>query len=418
VNASLRDLGERAGAVPAPQLDVAALVAAGEARLRRRRALAVAAVAAVVVAVLSFALVVAPANRRAAPPAGGDRTRATDGDTVETRPAARSLTYSVDGVIHWGDRTIDVQERAHVPKPLGLDYLDVTDDGVVFVTGPRAHRDHGEVVIGNGASAVWFTNGATPVRIGTTTGSRVRGFGMATSLSGSLLAWKEPGSSSQNIGSPSGQVVVYDTARMQEVARFGGAHAFPLELVYEDEVPWVPDARSCTVAGVGNGPVVDCRRRAVVMLFDVATGTQTATTWADYLAERRSRPGLVSTPEGDWTYGHLVAQGRRIVVAGQDSDPVLSATVSATGQPLRLRLPAGRRYPEGLDIAQWLDADRVVLSGVRPYAPACSRRPGGCTWTHDDPDLLVCRLSTGGCRFVLRLPDNRNTLAGQHGGRG
>ena len=86
MNTSLRDLGERAGSVPVPQLDVAALVAAGESRIRRRRLAAVAAVTAAVLAVLS-----APSfwrrgrdRPRRRPPTTG-RTRPDDGDTVETR---------------------------------------------------------------------------------------------------------------------------------------------------------------------------------------------------------------------------------------------------------------------------------------------------------------------------------------------
>ena len=144
MNTSLRDLGERAGRVPVPQLDVAALVAAGESRIRRRRAAAVAVVAAVVVAVLSATVLLTPGRdrpRRRPPTTGRDAP--DDGDTVETRPAARLLTYSVGTVIHWGDRTIDVGQvaRGRQPTRTSLDYLDATDDGVVFITGPQPKRD-------------------------------------------------------------------------------------------------------------------------------------------------------------------------------------------------------------------------------------------------------------------------------------
>ena len=95
---------------------------------------------------------------------------------------------------------------------------------------------------------MWFTDGSTPVRIGTTSGSAVRGFGIATSVSGSTLAWKEPGDeTTETLADPFGPVVVYDTARMREVGRFGGADAYPLEPVYDDVVYWAPDARSCDV---------------------------------------------------------------------------------------------------------------------------------------------------------------------------
>ena len=67
MNASLRDLGRRADAVPAPQLDVAALVAAGESRIRRRRLAAVAAVTAAVLVVVGGALLASPGTRQTAP---------------------------------------------------------------------------------------------------------------------------------------------------------------------------------------------------------------------------------------------------------------------------------------------------------------------------------------------------------------
>ena len=69
MNASLRDLASRAGAVPAPHLDLAALVAAGETRIRRRRLAAVAAVTAAVVAVVGGAAWPARATRQTRAPA-------------------------------------------------------------------------------------------------------------------------------------------------------------------------------------------------------------------------------------------------------------------------------------------------------------------------------------------------------------
>jgi hypothetical protein len=409
MNTSLRDLGERAGSVPVPQLDVAALVAAGESRIRRRRLAAVAAVTAVVAVVVSAAVLLAPGAQQAAPPPARDTTHAPDeGDTVQTR-AGRLLTYSVGTVIHWGDRTVDV--KAWVPGRR-LDYLDATDDGAVFLSGPEPQREADGVILvpEDEPVGVWFTDGSTPVRIGTTFGSGVRGYPIATSASGSILAWRE------DYGA--GRVVVYDTAAMREVGRFGDEDSYPLEQVFGDAVYWTPDGSSCVVTNVGNGPATSCRRNASLRRFDPATGRQTEVTWAEYTADRRARPGLVTTADGDRMYVHLVARGRELAVSRQDSGKVLPAVVTVSGQELKLRLPAGYRYPDGLDLTQWLDADRVVLAGVRPYVPACSRSPAGCRWTHDDPDVLVCRLSTGSCRFVARLPDNRNTLAGQHGGYG
>jgi hypothetical protein len=63
-------------------------------------------------------------------------------------------------------------------------------------------------------------------------------------------------------------------------------------------------------------------------------------------------------------------------------------TLVLTGQPLRLRMPAGNRNPDNLDLTQWLDPDRVVLVG-----------------SDSDRDLFVCRLSTGRCRLAVRITD-------------
>ncbi len=402
---SLRDLGERAGAVPAPQLDVAALVAAGESRIRRRRLAAVAAVTVAVVAVLSAAVLLAPGSHQAAPPpAGDDRTHSTDdGDAVETRPAARLLTYSVGTVIHWGDRTIDVGQvaRGRQPRRTSLDYLDATDDGVVFITGPQLH--HGG--IGYGASAVWFTDGSTPVRIGTTSGSAVRGFGIGTSASGSTLAWKEPGDeTSETLADPFGPVVVYDTERMREVARFGGADSGVLA-VYDDVVYWLSGDAPCAVRGD-----FGCARFRWVMRYEKASGLQAQVDWAGYEADRRSRPGVLTGPydgdarvEGlvDYEFIGFFRRGARLISSSR-AVPI-PLTVALTGRPVRLHLPAGYRHSDDLTITQWLDADRVVLVGADP---------------NDDflgTELLVCRLSTGGCRLAVRLPGANWTEPGPAG---
>lgn len=431
MNASLRDLGERAGAVPVPQLDVAALVVAGESRIRRRRLAVVAAVTTAVLAVLSGAALLAPGSQQSAPPpAGDDRTHAPDDDDVETRTAGRLLTYSVGSVIHWGDRTIDVREQLG-RKPgrlLSLDYLDATDDGVAFIQGPVAH-DRG---LGFGASAVWFTSGFTPVRIGTTAGSTVRGFGIATSVSGSLLAWKEPGDeTTELLQRPYGPVVVYDTARMREVARFGGADAFPLEPVYDDVVYWVPDARTCRLTNSQFGPATWCRPSTLVMRLDRATGAQDRVTWADYQADRRSRPGLLTgpdhrprsciscviSPDGLYRALSFVRRGHRLVLGADyglafravTPEDRFAPTVALTGQPVRLRLPPHYEDAERWLIAQWLDPDRVVL--------LADGEPADVTDRGKTVELLTCALSTGDCRIAAG-PDQADgafTLSGPAG---
>jgi hypothetical protein len=77
--------------------------------------------------------------------------------------------------------------------------------------------------------------------------------------------------------------------------------------------------------------------------------------------------------------------------------------VAVTDQRLRLRLPSGYRSSEDLAITQWLDADRVVLVAPHSYSGA------------DGTELLVCRLSTGGCRLAARFPDANYTEPGPAG---
>jgi hypothetical protein len=409
MNASLRDLGKRAGAVPAPQLDVTALVAAGETRLRRRRVAAIAGATAVVAALLSAAVLLAPGSQQAVPPpAGDDRTHAPDdGDTVETRTADRLLTYSVGTVIHWGNRTIDVGQvaRGRDVRRLSLAYVDATDDGVVFITALPSERDaNGEIGVPYGAASIWFTDGSAPVRIGTTSGSAVRGFGMGTSASGSTLAWKEPGDeTSHTLAYPFGPVVVYDTAQMREVARFGGADAEVLA-VYDDVVYWSSGDAHCAIrADFG------CYRPRWVMRFEKASGLQAQVGWAGYEADRRSRPGVLTGPSDDSVARgggpalRFVRRGGRLVADGGEPGAGFIPTLALTGRPVRLRMPAGDRTSDALAITQWLDADRVVLVAPHSYGGA------------DGTELLVCRLSTGGCRLAVRFPDANYTEPGPAG---
>ncbi len=402
MNTSLRDLGVQAGTVPVPRLDVAGLVAAGESRIRRRRLAAVAAVTAAVVAVVGGAQLATPGNPQTPPPPPGTH-EPDDTDSVETRQASRLLTYSVGTVIHWGDRTIDVGQvaRGRQARRISLDYVDATDDGVVFITGPQAHRGG----IGYGASAVWFTDGSTPVRIGTTSGSRVRGFGIGTSASGSTLAWKEPGDeTSETLAYPFGPVVVYDTEQMREVARFGRGAETEVLAVYDDVVYWSPGAPCALRADFG------CLRTRWVMRYEKASGLQAQIDWAGYEADRRSRLGVLTGPydgdarvEGpvDYEFIGFVRRGARLI--GWSRAVAIPLTVALTDRPLRLRLPAGYRSSDNLALTQWLDADRIVLVGADP------------TDDSRGTELLVCRLSTGGCRLAVRLPGASYTEPGPAG---
>jgi hypothetical protein len=405
MNASLRELGDRAAAVPAPQLDVTALVSAGESRIRRRRLAAVAAVAAAVLVVVGGALLAVPGNRDAAPPPAGRDHTSDAPDLVQTRPALRLLTYSVGTTIHWGDRTVDVRQQAtgRIAGGKLVDYVDATDDGAVFVIGQAPVKDDGGWGLPYGPAAVWFTDGSAPVRIGTTSGSRVRGFEIAPTVTGSTLAWIDPGTDAAP-----GAVVVYDTGKMTELARLGDADAVPLA-VYDDVVYWSPDGGACE-RYLPSGAAYGCTQTARVMRFDTASGRQTQVSTADYDADRRARPGLLTGRSGDGqirrgvVFLSFLRHGDRLVAGGtwEARDPGFPSAVALTGRPLRLRHPArdarkeARDDPQVLQMTQWLDPDRVVL--LDDY--------------DDETDLVTCRLSTGGCRVTLRIADVTFTAPG------
>jgi hypothetical protein len=198
--------------------------------------------------------------------------------------------------------------------------------------------------------------------------------------------------------------VVYDTAQTKELTRLGDANAVPLA-VYDDVVYWSPDETSCSryLWGAAYG----CKPTARVMRFDTASGRQSPISMADYEADRRARPGLLTGPSNDRQirrgvmYLHFVRHGNRLVADGvregrPDGGKEFTPTVALTGQPLRLRLPASDRNPDEFHMTQWLDGDRVVLD----------------SHSVDGPDLLVCRLSTGACRLAVHIPDANYTAPG------
>jgi hypothetical protein len=135
------------------------------------------------------------------------------------------------------------------------------------------------------------------------------------------------------------------------------------------------------------------------MRFDTASGRQSLVSTADYQADRWARPGLFTGPSDDRQirrgvmFLSFVRHGNRLVAGGvweAGGESEFTATVTMTGQPLRLRLPPSDRNLNDLKITQWLDRDRVVLVA---------------TDSSDRTNLLVCRLSTGGCQVAVRNSD-------------
>jgi len=384
VSVSLRDLDRRVDALPTTHFDADDLMRRGDARKRRRRLAAVAAVTALVLVVVGGALLVAPGARQADQPADQNRHHQNRGhDQVQTR----RLTYAVGSTIHWGESAIDVGQTVQA--------VGATDDGVVFVRGDdRACRSYSVA-----CQTLWFTDGTEPVRIGTVSGSWVRGWAIAIASAGSTVVWE----SGTGEYSETGEYVVYHTSVRHEVGRFhnsgsSGSVLGTLLAVGDRSVYWLPDQdRQCVEF---DGRCV--RYRDPIMRFDVTTGQQTAVPWESYWATRRSwSRTLITPPHGEEisdtsgthvvrpphadpelndTYGFRL-DGTRLL--GDDYGVEVSVRLAQTGQPLQVRVPAG--YPSGsyFGITQWLDDDHVAM------------------WA-DDGSLLVCPVPDGRCRTVVK----------------
>jgi hypothetical protein len=141
---------------------------------RRRQLVAVTASAiAVVLALTAGTAVLALTDNERTPPANPPRP--TDTPSVVEAPSVRRLVWAVGDKVHFGGRTIDA--------PGEVSHVDATDDGVVFITGGRQP---------NGHNTIWFSEGSTVERIGRTSGSTTRGYGIETSTAGSYLVWGSP----------------------------------------------------------------------------------------------------------------------------------------------------------------------------------------------------------------------------------
>src|SRR5262245_34892592 len=177
-------MNERAGAAGTPELDIEAIMANGDKRIRRRRISVGAAVTAAVVA----AAVAIPTL--------------VDRDTLgqrDTQPATtkagfinRTETYAVGTTIYYGDDAIDV-------TPHQVKSLVQTDYGFVFTAKQGDH------------DGVFFTDATDTVKIGET--DQEAGTFLAADDSGPYVEWVDTDAT------PLPEFVVYDTAKQKEVAR-------------------------------------------------------------------------------------------------------------------------------------------------------------------------------------------------------
>lgn len=375
MSASLRDLRQRTEGVAVPQVDVSALVTAGERRLRRRRLTITTGSAAVVLALVIGAATLTNGANRSQDPVDDLPTPNPTPTSVEENPdSVRSLTYAVATTIHYGDRSLDVGEYVHS--------VDVTDNGVVFVRGrstwKQLHR-----------TALWFTDGSAVVEIGTVEGSPLTGFPVAPSAAGSIVVWEEPEDGER------GEYVVFDTEDMRVLTRVPrSAASYQVLSVHDDAVYWA-DADEVGCREVVNFPAC-VRNKTVVQRYDVATGALTRVSGASYDRDRRSRSRTIVGPlfgeSGTVIYDGLtfIRHGRRLLADGGEPGAEYDVQLAQTGAPIRLRIPAGTTAADRILLTQWLDDDRVVLFALDG---------DGGSWLGDTGDFFTCDISSGTCRL-------------------
>jgi len=354
VTEPLVDLLRRtADAVPDPGVDVDALLARAATRQRRRRLAAATGAAALVGVVAVGALAVRgdePRHEEPAPPPSPH---------VEAPVTARPLVYAEGRTVHVGERTVEAEAD--------VQFVAVTDDGVVFVTEDSDEWEWSE--------RLWFDDGETTEAIGRVPTQHIGLFEVFTSDPGSIVVWAD---GTHTAGYSPERFVVYDTARHATVALLPYRGDFN-SVVHVDaqHVYFTPDL----------GPTV--------LRYDLASGRTRTTSHAALGRELRSEPRQLPR-------GRFVQQGSRLVPVDADGEPVVVR--GASGSVSGLRVPAGWAAPPGeIHVAQWLDDHRLVLfaddgGGDIPGVPG---------------DFLTCDLRDQRCRLAVPLTRTPYIAPGQ-----
>ena len=351
LNDVMHERAERAGP---PQLDLDAIVAAGDRRVRRGRTLAGLAAAAVAATVAVTGLAV--------PRLLGD----DPAPAPATSPfAARELSWAQGSTIHWGGQTFDMGRTVH-------SYLQ-TDDGFVW-TSPDG--------------TVRLFDGSTNREIG-----RADGGYLVADDSGPLVAWTTP-----REGGRSPAYVVYDTAADEVVTR---VDADPDDNRWETErvmgldgtaAYWKQDD-TFVRQDLGGGeastlwvqePFEDLTTKAdpaITDIVDVAAGriayyVQRGDEWGLAVGETIEPDGRILSAA---SHGVLSPDGRYLA---SENDDFIAVHDTRTGEDLSPDLGS---YPYAVGYA-WVDDDTLMVYGLTsiegdgPY-PA---------------DLMTCDVG-GGC---------------------
>ena len=353
-------LTARADSLDPPAFDPHAAVADGERLVQRRRRLLVAGSALALALVLGTAVLVT--TRGASRPTPAEPPVPVPTWAIGTRP----LAYGQEQTLHLGERTLDTE----------LDFLslDLTDEGAALTT-----LDGG----------IWFTDGDTLERIGTTlpNGFVSHDGWVASDGSGPLLAWME--FRDQRIDRP--ELVVYDTAGRDEVVRepvpvaagnttitpsgntavvvaISGRQVFVAERQRGGPAPGMPlsryDLDSGSLEPVGDGEL-DAALRSAHRALVVGPSAEGGALLLD------NTPTGLDT--GVRTVGTVVV---RDSVLNRLHDP-------QTGEAVEITVPEAYEG-QHLWFTGWLDDDRFSMASEAGTG-----------------ELLACRISAGRCRVVV-----------------
>lgn len=365
-----RVMHDRADTAGTPDLDLDAIIAAGDRRVRRRRVTTGIAAASVagVVAVAGLAV-----------------PRMLDHDDHAPAPTtspftARQVSWAEGSTIHWGERAFAVGKRVRSYVP--------TDEGFVW-TSPDG--------------TVRFFDGIGNVVVGTAEGGR-----LVADDSGSYVAWTTPGTRQE----PASHVVFDTSTRTSQNFVAAATAEAP-----DDEAPTVMalDAdwlyvregnllsRRSLVSRVTEtlwaqeGPVDPATKAepAIWQVVDVAAGSiayfvERVDTWGLAVGSRVDPTApVVSTASN----GYLSPDGRLLA---SEQDDFIAVHDTATGQDVSPDL-GGYPYAVGYG---WVDDDTVMaygltdLDGDGPY-PA---------------DILTCDIGAG-CTVVASVDISEGSFA-------
>ncbi len=345
---------ERATAAGGPEVDIDAIMANGDRRIRRTRiAIAVGVIAALVTAAVAV-------------PALLDRDTLGGKDLQPVTPtggfATRTTTYAVDTTIYYGDDAIDV-----TPHPVSS--LVQTDFGFVFTSKKGDHED------------VLFTDATRTTKIGET--AQQAGTLLAADDSGPYVEWVD------TLAEPLPEFVVYDTSTGKEVARTSEGNT-PLSQVKDEFAQPVVHAI--------DGQMAYWHSSAGTVGYDLTTGSQ------DVLRPDSSVSYLFDVAGGVFAYSAKDLSTAVNTRLGPDRPfvPGIGEPQLSPGGTYVMTMPGkGSRIfevstqadvtPDPLKYAvvlltQWIDDDSYAAIGTR-----------GGNLSTDTIGQLVCGVSKGVC---------------------